>query len=124
LSREFTQLFERHRCKEGCTHDHGRLLLRYQTFREINPPILYLTGETDRTLLALGGALKHARLSVVAKAPDDATAAVFDLTWQRTSHNPEVSGGLGNAALSTELWGRGGRVALRAASLRRAISSR
>jgi hypothetical protein len=63
---------------------HGRLLLRYQTFREINPPILYLTGETERTLLALGGALGHARLSVVAKAPEDATVAVFETDVVRT----------------------------------------
>lgn len=63
---------------------YGRCRMRYQAFREINPPILYLTGETDRSVLALGGALKHARLSVVATAPEDATIAMFETDVVRT----------------------------------------
>lgn len=63
---------------------HGRCVMRYQAFREINPPILYLTGQTQETLLALGGALKHAQLSIVATPPDNAQLAMFETDVVRT----------------------------------------
>jgi hypothetical protein len=57
---------------------HGRCLMRSMAFRETNPPVLWLTGEAGNTILALGGALEHADLSVKAEPTPDASLNLFE----------------------------------------------
>lgn len=54
----------------------GRHQVRYQTFQEMNPPILYLTGETEHTLFAMGGSSQHLRTS---QAPIPASSTPLHL---------------------------------------------
>jgi hypothetical protein len=39
----------------------GRLWMHSAAFVDVKPPLLYLTGETDETVVMLGGSLKHVR---------------------------------------------------------------
>jgi hypothetical protein len=75
----------------------GRCILRYQVFKEINPPILYLTGETGSTVIALGGALKHVNWSGEVSPPADTDVALFETDVVRTLaafHAGEVGRGV------------------------------
>ena len=40
---------------------HGTLEFHYGFFNLVNPPVIFLVGATDRTLVALGGSQKHVR---------------------------------------------------------------
>jgi len=40
---------------------HGRLEFYYGIFDTVNPPVFFLVGGTDRTIVALGGSKKHVR---------------------------------------------------------------
>jgi hypothetical protein len=37
----------------------GRIKMHYGAFEMVNPPVMYLIGETERTIVALGGSLKN-----------------------------------------------------------------
>jgi hypothetical protein len=37
----------------------GRITMHYDAFDMVSPPVMYLIGETERTIVALGGSLKH-----------------------------------------------------------------
>jgi hypothetical protein len=37
----------------------GRLMMHYDAFDMVSPPTMYLVGETDKTIVALGGSLSH-----------------------------------------------------------------
>ena len=40
---------------------HGTLVFHYGFFNLVKPPVIFLVGATDRTLVALGGSQKHVR---------------------------------------------------------------
>jgi hypothetical protein len=40
---------------------HGGMMLYQGFFDTVNPPVWFFVGETDRTIIALGGRAKHAR---------------------------------------------------------------
>jgi hypothetical protein len=63
---------------------HGKCLMRYLAFRDSEPPVLWLTGETENTILGLGGALSHVRWSGEAAAPADAEFGLFEAPVAKT----------------------------------------
>jgi Family of unknown function (DUF7019) len=63
---------------------HGRCAMRAMPFTETNPPVLWLAGETESTILGLGGALDHAHLSVDAKASANAKITMFETDVAKT----------------------------------------
>ena len=62
----------------------GRHEVRYQTFQEMNPPILYLTGETEHTLFAMGGSSQHLRTSMAPIPSSDTPLHLFESDVVRT----------------------------------------
>ena len=40
---------------------YGKLVFYYDLFNVVDPPVIFLVGETDQTIVALGGSQKHVR---------------------------------------------------------------
>ena len=59
---------------------HGKLLFKYGFFNMVMPPVFFLVGTTERTLVALGGAQKHVRSLSGQQIPvaDEAQTAVME----------------------------------------------
>jgi hypothetical protein len=62
----------------------GSHRVRYQTFTQTNPPVIWFSGETERTLFHLGGATRHLLVSQAPVPASDTPLSLFETDVART----------------------------------------
>lgn len=72
---------------------HGKLVFYYGLFNIVDPPVFFLVGATDETIVALGGSQKHVRGHRGRDIPvaDDAGAVVMEPDVADLIYEAEVS---------------------------------
>jgi hypothetical protein len=56
----------------------GRMTLHYDSFRHVDPPVMYLTGLTEQTLLVLAGSFRHFFGHEDTQAYENAQSVMFE----------------------------------------------
>lgn len=71
----------------------GRIAMYYGAFDMVDPPVMYLVGESDRTIVALGGSLHHVRGRSVesTRAREDAKRTIFEPEVARAVRRAQTS---------------------------------
>jgi len=87
----------------------GRITMQYGAFDMVNPPVIYLIGETERTIIALGGSLKNyeGRDPDEVKARDNAQVILSEVEVARAVRRAQI-GGSPSRVTGTRLYNRTG----------------
>jgi hypothetical protein len=70
----------------------GRLTMHYDAFDMVSPPTVYLVGETDKTIVALGGSLKHVPGREDVKPREGAQQILSEVQFARAVRRAQLMG--------------------------------
>jgi hypothetical protein len=70
----------------------GRIAMHHSAFTEFDPPVVYLIGETDQTIVALGGSLHHAPGKGDVKPQEGAQPHLSEVVVARAVRRAQIEG--------------------------------